>query len=148
MRGPKLLTTHTLTTHPLTTVPSQSTLLTPPPTTLPLHLTLPLFTKTGTSMRGPKLRIAKLNFLKAGEQLRLPDNSGRVGALGEVVLSVLAENGGRVLRIWRSQGTGVDPRNDFYATNTTNNTSNNHGHGVGVGAGVDVLGRWPPSVFS
>ena len=88
-------------------------------------------------MRGPKLRIAKLNFLKAGEQLRLPDNSGRVGALGEVVLSVLAENGGRVLRIWRSQGSGVDPKNDFYATSST---SNNHVHG-GVGVGVDVLGR-------
>ena len=91
-------------------------------------------------MRGPKLRIAKLNFLKAGEQLRLPDNSGRVGAAGEVVLSVLAENGGRVLRIWRSQGSGVDPKHDFYATNT----NNHHGHngvGVGMGAGVDVLGK-------
>lgn len=62
----------------------------------------------GRTMSGNKLRIARLNFLKAGEQLRLPDNSGRTGSLGEVVLSVLAEGGGRVLRVTRSNERGVD----------------------------------------
>ena len=37
----------------------------------------------GSSMIGAKLRIAKLNFLKAGEQLRLPDNTGRIGKQGD-----------------------------------------------------------------
>lgn len=55
----------------------------------------------GTTLLGPRKRIAKVSMLKAGELLRLPDNSGRSGPAGEVILSVLAENGGRVLRISR-----------------------------------------------
>jgi hypothetical protein len=64
----------------------------------------------GTTMSGNKLRIARLNFLKAGEQLRLPDNSGRKGSIGEVVLSVLAEGGGRVLRVTRAAERDIGDR--------------------------------------
>ena len=56
----------------------------------------------GLSSTGHKLRTARLNFLETGKQLRLPDNSGRIGSLGEVVLSVLTEGEGRVLHITRS----------------------------------------------
>lgn len=56
----------------------------------------------GSSSTGYKLRTARLNFLETGKQLRLPDNSGRIGSQGEVVLSVLAEGEGRVLHISRS----------------------------------------------
>jgi len=49
-----------------------------------------------------KQRQAEISMLKAGEQLRLPDNTGRQGRAGEVVLSIIALNGGRVLRITRS----------------------------------------------
>jgi hypothetical protein len=34
---------------------------------------------------------------------------------GELVLSVLVENGGRVLRVWREEGVGVPPAMDLYA---------------------------------
>jgi len=60
----------------------------------------------GTSRDGrTKQRQAEISMLKAGEQLRLPDNTGRQGRAGEVVLSVIALNGGRVLRITRSSKT-------------------------------------------
>ena len=65
-------------------------------------LSTDILVTAGSSMIGSKLRIARINFAKAGDQLRLPDNSGRIGKQGEVVLSVLAEGGGRVLRISRS----------------------------------------------
>ena len=67
----------------------------------------------GASVTGSKLRLARLNFLKAGEQLRLPSGSniGRVGLQGEVVLSVLAEGGGRVLRVTRSMELGLNSKN-------------------------------------
>ena len=58
----------------------------------------------GTSSTGHKLRTARLNFLETGKQLRLPDNSGRIGSQGEVILSVLREGEGRVLHITRSTG--------------------------------------------
>lgn len=67
----------------------------------------------GTTLIGPRKRIAKVSMLKAGELLRLPDNSGRSGPSGEVVLSVLAENGGRILRISHHS-------NDTYALYGTN----------------------------
>lgn len=51
--------------------------------------------------KNQKKRIATISLLKAGEMLRLPDNTGRSGPQGEVVLSVLAEKCGRVLRISR-----------------------------------------------
>ena len=54
-----------------------------------------------TSLFGGKKRIAKLSLLKSGEFLRLPDNSGRSGSNGEVILSVITENGCRVLKINR-----------------------------------------------
>ena len=56
----------------------------------------------GISSTGHKLRTARLNFLETGKQLRLPDNSGRIGSQGEVVLSVITEGEGRVLHITRS----------------------------------------------
>jgi hypothetical protein len=66
----------------------------------------------GSSVIGSKLRLARLNFLKAGEQLRLPSSSsGRMGFQSEVVLSVLAEGGGRVLRVTRSMELGLNSRN-------------------------------------
>ena len=65
-------------------------------------LSTDILVTAGSSMIGSKLRIARINFLKAGDQLRLPDNSGRIGKQGEVVLSILAEGGGRVLLISRS----------------------------------------------
>lgn len=64
----------------------------------------------GTSLRGGKKRIAKMSLLKSGEFLRLPDNSGRSGSNGEVILSVITENGCRVLRIYRKT---VDVRDDL-----------------------------------
>ena len=69
----------------------------------------------GTTLQGPRKRIAKVSMLKAGELMRLPDNSGRSGAAGEVVLSVLAENGGRILRISRHSGDEYA----LYGTNTS-----------------------------
>jgi SHR-binding domain of vacuolar-sorting associated protein 13 len=83
----------------------------------------------GASAIGSKLRLARLNFLKAGEQLRLPSsNSGRIGFQSEVVLSVLAEGGGRVLRVTRSTELGLNSRNLVSETvsaetNTTYNDS-------------------------
>lgn len=47
-------------------------------------------------------RVASISFLKAGESLRLPDSTGRMGSQGEVILSVLvSKRGGRVLRVFR-----------------------------------------------
>ena len=66
-----------------------------------------------TSLRGGKKRIAKLSLLKSGEFLRLPDNSGRSGSNGEVILSVITENGCRVLRIYRKT---ADARDDLLDT--------------------------------
>ena len=69
---------------------------------------------TGTVSRDgrSKQRLAEISLLKAGEHLRLPDNSGRQGLAGEVVLSVVAQNGGRVLRVSRWGGgkrSGITP---------------------------------------
>ena len=59
----------------------------------------------GTSLRNdpgaPKKRVATISLLTIGEMLRLPDNTGRSGHAGEVVLAVVAEKCGRVLRISR-----------------------------------------------
>ena len=77
----------------------------------------------GSSMIGSKLRIARLNLLKAGEQLRLPDNSGKIGKQGEVVLSVLAEGGGRVLRISRSVETHSSSGMAYYNTHSSQSNS-------------------------
>ena len=50
--------------------------------------------------------VARLSMLKAGEQLRVPSsNGGR-----DIVVSVVAKNGGRVLRIALSRsGPSADP---------------------------------------
>ena len=69
-----------------------------------------------------------MNFLKAGEQLRLPDNSGRIGSQGEVVLSVLAEGGGRVLRIARS--TDVLSLSSSRSVSSSDMASTSGGSGV------------------
>lgn len=51
-------------------------------------------------------RVASISFLQAGESLRLPDSSGRIGRQGEIVLSVLvSKRGGRVLRLFRQSAT-------------------------------------------
>ena len=49
--------------------------------------------------------VARLSMLKAGEQLRVPNtNGGR-----DIVVSVVAKNGGRVLRIALSRSEPSDP---------------------------------------
>lgn len=60
-----------------------------------------LVTTGNKGFKGNNKRIARISFLKAGEMLRLPDSSGRGGPLGEVILSVITEGGGRVLKISR-----------------------------------------------
>jgi hypothetical protein len=60
----------------------------------------------GTCMAGA-VRVARINFLKAGHAVCLSDNSGREGPSGKLILSVVAEGGGRVLRVTRSS-TAVD----------------------------------------
>lgn len=49
----------------------------------------------------PRARVAVISMLKAGDKMRLPDSSGRPGPAGELVLSVVAEKGGRILKISR-----------------------------------------------
>lgn len=58
----------------------------------------------GTCLSGA-VRVGKVNFLKAGGIVKLADNSGRSGTDNELLLSVVAEGGSRVLRISRSTGT-------------------------------------------
>lgn len=70
-----------------------------------------------TSLLGGKKRIAKMSLLQTGEFLRLPDNSGRSGNAGEVILSVVTENGCRVLRIYRKVA-GVED-NTYSNTNSS-----------------------------
>jgi hypothetical protein len=57
----------------------------------------------GTCLSGA-VRVGKVNFLKAGAIVKLVDNSGRSGTDNELLLSVVAEGGSRVLRISRSTG--------------------------------------------
>jgi hypothetical protein len=60
----------------------------------------------GESLRGQNSRrVATVSFLKTGELLRLPDHSGRLGNAGEVVLSIVPEGNGRILRIARMTTT-------------------------------------------
>ena len=54
----------------------------------------------GVSMSGA-VRVARCNILKAGKTVSLSDNTTRVGVLGELQLSVVAEGGGRTIRITR-----------------------------------------------
>jgi hypothetical protein len=61
----------------------------------------------GRTLEGNRKRVATMSLMKAGEMLRLPDGSGRAGSQGEVVLSVMAEKRGRVLRIFRSMQAPV-----------------------------------------
>jgi hypothetical protein len=58
----------------------------------------------GTCLSGA-VRVGKVNFLKAGGIIKLADNSGRSGTDNELLLSVVAEGGSRVLRISRPTGT-------------------------------------------
>lgn len=54
----------------------------------------------GVSMTGA-VRVARANILKAGKSVTLSDNTARVGVLGELQLTVVAEGGGRTVRITR-----------------------------------------------
>lgn len=60
----------------------------------------------GTCLSGA-VRVGRVNFLKAGVAVKLADNSGRSGTDNELILSVVAEGGSRVLRISRSIETTV-----------------------------------------
>lgn len=55
----------------------------------------------GENLRDNYRRVATVSFLKTGELLRLPDQSGRLGHSGEVLLSIIAQGSGRILRISR-----------------------------------------------
>ena len=67
-----------------------------------------VFVAVGTCLSGAT-RVVRVNFLKAGGVIKLPDNTGRVGVNEGLVLSVIAEGGGRVLHITRTQ----DPSTSF-----------------------------------
>jgi hypothetical protein len=86
-----------------------------------------VFVTTGSKgFKGNNKRIARISLLKAGEMLRLPDNSGRAGPLGEVILSVITEGGGRVLKISRlSLFNNNGTNNNLYnSTNISSSSSN------------------------
>ena len=65
----------------------------------------------GVCMSGA-IRVARVNILKAGgKSVSLSDNTTKVGTLGELQLTVVAEGGGRRIRINRSdtvENTGLD----------------------------------------
>ena len=93
----------------------------------------------GSSMAG-KLRIARLNLLNAGEQLRLPDNTNRVGSQGEIVLSVLAEGGGRVLFISRSVDLGSSSSKNNTQSSSTSSVSTEGVRSFGLSFGLASFG--------
>ena len=93
----------------------------------------------GSSMAG-KLRIARLNLLNAGEQLRLPDNTNRVGSQGELVLSVLAEGGGRVLLISRSVDLGSSNSKNNTQSSSTSSVSTEGVRSFGLSFGLASFG--------
>lgn len=94
----------------------------------------------GTSLAGERLRIARLDLLNAGEQLRLPDNSNRVGAQGEIVLSVLAEGGGRVLLISRSVDPGSSNSKNTQSSSSTSPVSTEGVRSFGLSFGLASFG--------
>jgi hypothetical protein len=57
----------------------------------------------GVDIYETKQRKATINMVHAGEAMRFPDNSGRSGAAGEIILEVVAEHGGRILKISRAK---------------------------------------------
>jgi hypothetical protein len=68
----------------------------------------------GAEMYGPPQRTATVNMVHAGESMRFPDNSGRSGSTGEIILEVRAEHGGRILNISRAKIVGnAGHGNDF-----------------------------------
>lgn len=95
----------------------------------------------GTSLSGSKKRIATIDLMqKTGELLRLPDNSGRAGPMGEVLLSLVAREGGRVLRLTRmSQPPQQQPMNDGDATLVNMN--------IDVGSAVDEPAKSAMNLF-
>ena len=59
---------------------------------------------------GRQQRVATISLLNAGDCIRLPDASGRMGHQGELVLQILvSKRGGRVLRVFRQTSVSSAP---------------------------------------
>ncbi len=91
------------------------------------------------SGRNSRQRICEISLLKAGEQIRLPDNTGRPGVLGEVVLSVSALNGARVLSITRPDKYQIPDYHGSISASSSKNNDNNNGADVTKGYEINFF---------
>ena len=82
----------------------------------------------GSCMSGAA-RVVKVNFLKAGEKIKLPDNTGG-GHSGDLMLSVVAEGGGRVMHVTRTEGG--DPNRSSKALSLINSSKSVDSDGDGA----------------